>query len=151
MRRYAQTWEYMFVFSKGKPKTFNPIKINKEESSIVENKSSSFRQRDGSMVVTRLKAGNLVKSDCNVWVYDVGKNKDTKDQDAYGHPARFPEELARDHIYSWSNKNDTVMDPFMGSGTVAKQAILLDRNYVGFEISEEYCNLANSRLSRYET
>lgn len=146
MMRYAQTFEYMFVFSKGKPKTFNPIKIKKETSSIVDEKSSSFRQKDGSMVVTRLKAGNFYKNDCNVWVYDVGKNKDTKDVIANKHPARFPEALSRDHIYTWSNIGDLILDPMVGSGTVSKQAKLLYRNCIGIDISEEYCEIARKRL-----
>ena len=76
----------------------------------------------------------------NIWKYSVGFNDKT------GHPAVFPEKLANDHILSWSNEGDIVLDPFMGSGTTAKAAILNKRNYIGFEISKEYCDIANERI-----
>lgn len=79
----------------------------------------------------------------NIWKYSVGFNDKT------GHPAVFPEALARDHILSWSNEGDVVLDPFMGSGTTAKAAMLLNRKYIGFEISKEYCDIANKRLLEY--
>ena len=85
----------------------------------------------------------------NVWLYDVGMNKDTSDKIAFSHPARFPEKLAEDHIISWSNKGDIVYDPFMGSGTTAKMAIKNERLYIGSEISKEYCEIATSRLLLY--
>jgi site-specific DNA-methyltransferase (adenine-specific) len=67
-------------------------------------------------------------------------------QKGLGHPAVFPEQLANDHIISWSNEGDVVLDPFMGSGTTAKMAIINRRNFIGFEVSKEYCDLANERL-----
>ena len=72
--------------------------------------------------------------------------KSTPDKIAYKHPAIFPEALAHDHIISWSNPGDVVLDPFMGSGTTAKMAKLTGRKYIGFEISEEYCEIARKRL-----
>jgi site-specific DNA-methyltransferase (adenine-specific) len=65
---------------------------------------------------------------------------------AFEHPATFPEKLANDHIVSWSNEGDLVYDPFMGSGTTAKMAILNNRKYIGSEISKEYCEIAEQRL-----
>ena len=65
---------------------------------------------------------------------------------AHEHPAIFPEALCRDHIISWSNEGDLVYDPFMGSGTTAKMALVNKRNFIGSEISEEYCKIANKRL-----
>jgi len=65
------------------------------------------------------------------------------------HPAIFPEKLARDHIYSWSNEGDLVYDPFMGSGTTAKMAHILKRRWIGSEISQEYVDTANKRLEKY--
>lgn len=73
--------------------------------------------------------------------------KSTKDIIAFEHPATFPEELASNHIHSWSNENDLVYDPFMGSGTTAKIAKQLKRDYIGSEISEEYCKIAEARLN----
>jgi len=147
MKRYAQTFEYMFVLSKGKPKTFNPIKTFKEVRSIIKNeKVSTFRQKDGSTKPIRLKADSLKKSECNVWVYDVGFNKSSKDKISYEHPATFPEELAKDHILSWSNENELIFDPFAGSGTTLKMAKILNRDYLGFEISKKYTSIIKKRL-----
>ena len=76
------------------------------------------------------------------------KNHSTKDEIAFKHPAIFPEQLANDHIISWSNEGDVVLDPFMGSGTTAKMAILNNRNFIGFEISDEYCDIARERIAQ---
>ena len=84
----------------------------------------------------------------NVWSYDVGYMHTTKD-DCYEHPAMFPEKLASDHIYSWSNEGDIVYDPFGGSGTTAKMAHLMKRNWILSEISQEYCELAKKRIAPY--
>lgn len=148
VRRYAQRHEYMFVLVKGgKPRVFNGLmedKISSQEAGW-----SSERQRDGSL--KRFQGGNESgkKLRGNVWKYYTGKNKDTKDDIALGHPARFPEMLAADHIKSWSNEGDLVYDPFMGSGTVAKMCIMLGRRWVGSEISSEYCELIEKRLALY--
>ena len=139
--RYEQHFEYMFVFSKGSPKTFNPIKIpcatkgqikkqknsNKEEGSAVRNRNE----------VTVTKSEKIKE---NVWEMPVSNTK-------YNHPAIFPEQLANDHIISWSNEGDLVYDPFMGSGTTAKMAILNNRNWIGSEISKEYCEIAEKRIN----
>ena len=82
----------------------------------------------------------------NVWTYLVGGGNTTDDKKAYQHPAMFPEQLAADHILSWSNPGDVVLDPFMGSGTTAKMAVLNGRHYIGFDISEEYCRIAEQRV-----
>ena len=76
----------------------------------------------------------------------MGFMKSTTDRCAYKHPAIFPEQLAHDHIVSWSNPGDLILDPFMGSGTTAKMARLTGRDYIGFEISREYCDIAEERL-----
>ena len=91
------------------------------------------------------KKRNVLRYRYNIWKYNVGKNQ-TGDDLAFEHPAPFPEQLANDHILSWSNEGDLVLDPFMGSGTTAKMAKLNNRNYIGFEISKEYCEIAERRL-----
>ena len=150
MKRYAQTFEYMFVFSKGKPKTFNPIQTNKQDSSISKNfETNGYRQKDGTMEYKRMKTDSMMKSECNVWIYDVGFAKSSNDKIAFEHPATFPEQLAADHIFTWSNEGDLIYDPFMGSGTTAKMAILNKRKWIGSEISSEYVELANKRLDPY--
>ena len=143
LRRYANQFEYMFVFCKGKPKTFNPVQREK----IIKNykqKRSYFRQKDGSQILKLIDNNRETKDASNVWEFATT----VTDKNSKGHPAIFPEPLVNDHILSWSNENDTVLDPFMGSGTTAKMSKLLNRKYIGFEISQEYCDIANNRLDK---
>ncbi len=137
LRRYANQFEYMFVFSKGKPKTFNPIQREK-----VRNKEEkvAYRQKDWTLLRKIKEVWRETKDASNVWEYAVWGN-------LTWHPAVFPEKLAEDHILSWSNEWDIVLDPFAGSGTTLKMAKKNNRNYVGIEISEEYCNIIRKRLS----
>lgn len=146
LRRYGNLFEYMFVFSKGKPKTFNPIKDRPNKMYGKINSGNTARQKDGTTKKTGSYIPKKFGTRFNVWEYNVGRNKDTSDKEAFNHPARFPEALARDHIISWSNEGDIVLDPFMGSGTTAKMALLNNRNFIGFEISREYVEIANQRL-----
>ena len=137
LRRYANQFEYMFVFSKGKPKTFNPIQKNK-----VRNKEEkvAYRQKDGSMVRKLKSKGRDTKDASNVWEYPVAGN-------TIKHPAVFPEQLAEDHILSWSNKGDIILDPMAGSGTTLKMAKKNNRNYIGIEISPEYIKICEARIN----
>ena len=146
--RYAQTFEYMFVFSKGKPKTFNPIK-DRKNIHAGKKKQGTIRQKDGSTVpVSSIgKRYSEFGQRFNVWVYPSGYMVSSKDKIAFKHPAIFPEQIANDHIISWSNEGDLVYDPFMGSGTTAKMAIINKRNWIGSEISKEYCEIAEKRIS----
>lgn len=146
--RYTQIFEYMFVFSKGKPKTSNLIcdKPNKYAGHTNWGKNT-IRGVDGELK----DAGNIkpVPSHSprnNIWRYVVGGGYATKDKFAHEHPAIFPEQLAEDHILSWSNEGDLVFDPFCGSGTTMKMAKLNNRDYIGVDISEEYCQLARKRV-----
>lgn len=146
--RYQPSFEYMFVFSKGKPKTFNvirePARHGGKRSTLTQ------RQRTGQLTVGNGhgKIRNTHKYRDNVWTIDVGFMKTTKDRIAYKHPAIFPEQLARDHIVSWSNPGDIVLDPFGGSGTTAKMAIAEGRRYIHIDISEEYCEIARKRIEQ---
>ena len=145
-RRYEQKFEYMFIFSKGKPNTFNPIM---EECKYVgSNKRARTFRNDGHTLESTHKTDEVKKYKIkgNIWQYSTGYQKSTKDKIAFKHPAIFPEQLAHDHIISWSNEGDVVLDCFMGSGTTAKMCKLLNRNYIGFEISEEYCEITKERL-----
>lgn len=140
--RYAPVFEYMFVFSKGKPKTFNPIK-DKPNVSAGRKIYGTIRQKDGS---TKKQSciGNEIQAlgqRHNVWkICPEKSNKNRK------HPAVFPEQLAKDHIISWSNKGDTVLDCFMGSGTTGKMAVLNNRHFIGIEIDDGYFNIAKKRI-----
>lgn len=144
--RYNQTFEYMFVFSKGKPNTFNPI-MKKNATAGAVRHSRKFRNTNGEMVPGfNGKAVNEYGIENNIWLIKNGMNKSTKDLIAFEHPAIFPEELAAKHIITWTKKNDLVYDPFMGSGTTAKMAILLDRNWLGSELDSTYTDICNRRL-----
>ena len=141
LRRYANTFEYMFVFSKGKPKTFNPIQQDKVLKNY-KNKRSYFRQKDGSQILKIIDCDRETKDAENLWTICP-----TKSKGAGNHPAVFPEQLVIDHIISWSNEGELVYDPFMGSGTTAKMALLNNRKFVGSEISKEYCEIAEKRIN----
>ncbi len=152
--RYYPMFEYMFVFSKGKPKTVNLIADKPNKSYGEKVASSTQRRPDGKIVkvsANKTDPTRTVKKygvRGNVWQYSIGYNKSTKDKYAYKHPAIFPEQLAQDHILSWSNEGDVVLDPFMGSGTTAKMALLNNRNYIGFELDKHYCDIANERIRK---
>ena len=149
--RYNQTFEYMFVFSKGKPKTFNPI-MKKNVTAGAVRHSRKFRTADGEMKPGfNGKPINEYGIENNIWLIKNGMNKSTKDLVAFEHPAIFPEELALKHIISWSNKGDLIYDPFMGSGTTAKASIQLDRNWIGSELDNDYCTICEKRLSSVTT
>lgn len=144
--RYCQGFDYMFVFSRGAPKTFNPIMVKSARNRINKPKQTQ-RFSDG---VLRPQNGNggiyaETKRIDNVWSYGAGRTPDSE-RYVHTHPGIFPEKLAEDHILSWSNPSDLVLDPFVGSGTTAKMAIKHHRNFIGIDISEEYCDLARRRI-----
>ena len=144
LRRYANTFEYMFIFSKGKPKIFNPIQQEKVIKKY-KNKKSAFRQKDGTLIRKNISCDRDTKDAENVWTICPIKSKD-----AGNHPAVFPEPLVKNHILSWSNKGDLVYDPFTGSGTTAKMALVNNRNFIGSELSVEYCVIARKRIATVE-
>lgn len=144
--RYNQSFEYMFVLTREKPKTFNPIRV--PTKGYPTSDTSTQRNKDGVRVLQKYERGFEDKTKENIWKYVVGFMKSTTDRYAFDHPATFPERLVEDHIKSWSNEGDLVFDPFMGSGTTAKMARLLNRNYIGSEISKEYCEIIKKRLAQ---
>ena len=140
---YTNCYEYMFILSKGKPKTFNPLKEKTARNGfemLTHNKKA-----DG---INKKTLGELKKekTKTNIWSYAVGYGGTTKDKIAFQHPAVFPEQMVADHILSWSNKGDIVFDPMCGSGTTCKMAALNDREYIGVDISSEYVKIAKTRL-----
>ena len=147
--RYWSCFEYMFIFSKGKIKTHNMIADRKNSQAGKKVSSKTIRNLDG----TTSKRNPVVISEHgkrkNIWQYSTGYGKGTTDKFAYMHPAMFPEKLSEDHIISWSNPNDLIYDPFMGSGTTAKMALINGRSFIGSEISEEYCDIANKRIADF--
>lgn len=148
--RYEQKFEYMFIFSKGKPTTFNPI-MEECKYAGTSKKARTFRQTGEDLMETHDKGGvHKTKIKGNIWIYSTGYQKSTKDKIAFKHPAVFPEQLATDHILSWSNEGDIIFDPMCGSGTVCKEALLHNRNFIGIDMSEEYINdICIPRLKQY--
>jgi len=148
--RYHQVFEYMFVLSKGRPKTFNSILDRKNRWCQPWGKAS-FRNKDGTKTERTERTRREFGMRWNVWKYVVGYGNSTKDEIASRHPAIFPEQLAVDHIKSWSNEGDLVFDPMNGSGTTTKMSNKLHRRYIGIDISPEYCEIARQRLEAVDT
>lgn len=139
-KRYYNGWEYMFIFSKGPPRVFHPIRdrFNKTAGRKV---SGTSRNKDGSTSSKACLGREIVEKGVrfNVWPVSDGSRQSE-------HPAPFPLALARDHILSWSNKGDVVLDPFAGSGTTLLAACQASRRYVGIEIEVKYVDIINRRL-----
>jgi site-specific DNA-methyltransferase (adenine-specific) len=141
--RYHQIFEYMFIFSKGRP-IFNGLKDR--ENKYKSGGGMSYREKSGEIVKTgRAKKRSEFGLRFNVWRFVTGGG--FMNDDKSKHPAQFPEQLAHDHIISWSNEGDTVFDPFMGSGTTGKMAKKLGRRFVGVEKVEEYYEIAKTRIN----
>ena len=150
-KRYTQIFEYMFVFCKEKIKTGNLIcdKANKWAGHTNWGKNT-HRGKNGKLVKTKdIKPVPDFSPRNNIWRYNVGKGFNSSDKDSHKHPAIFPEKLAEDHILTWTNEGDIVLDPFMGSGTTCKMAKKNGRKYIGIDMSEEYCALAKSIIDKY--
>ena len=151
--RYSQLFEYMFILSKdGKPKTANLIcdKPNKWAGGQPWGKSGgTMRSKDGKLVQRQQKPTPKFSPRNNIWKYNTGKGYTTKDDFAFEHPAMYPELLAQDHIMTWSNEDDLLLDPFMGAGTTAVISKDTNRNFIGFEIDESYYNVSQRRLKEH--
>ncbi len=139
-KRYYQNWEYMFVFSKGRPKTFNPLKKRNITGGRILG-GTYKRNKDGDCFIS---AANKGKKRAEFGLLTNSWHITNKDRSE--HPAVFPIELAQNHILSWSNPNDVVLDPFMGSGTTGVACKKLHRQFIGIEIEESYINMAKKRI-----
>ncbi len=139
--RYYDVFEYMFVFSKGKPKTLNLLKDRKNKSAgSVSNKETRSCREDRKTKNEKRVVAEYSRR-FNVWDISRGRNKTS-------HPAVFPEAIASDHIVSWSNEGDIVFDPFMGSGTTGKMAKINSRKFIGIELDKNYFNIAKERINK---
>lgn len=149
--RYTQIFEYMFVFCKDKIKTAHMIcdKANKWAGHTNWGKNTN-RLKNGELQETSdIKPVPDFSPRNNIWRYNVGKGFNSSDKESHEHPAIFPEQLAEDHILSWSNEDDIILDPFSGSGTTCKMAKKNKRKFIGIDISEEYCKLAEKIIAKY--
>jgi len=142
--RYTNAFEYMFVFSKGKPIKGKLLTEPTKQAGRVDKNYRGQVTADEVYVGKTIKVIKEEKIKTNIWTYSQNNGIDR----TINHKAQFPEKLAQDHILSWSNEGDIILDPFMGSGTTAKMAILNNRNFIGFEINEEYCKIAENRVAK---
>ena len=145
--RFKSAHEFMFVFSNGKPKTYNELK-DKPNSKRFSKGVTSGRNANGDMRKPKDVEQGEFQCRSNVWEYGQGFMRTSKDAIAFEHPAIFPDDLAADHITAWSNPGDLVLDPFSGSGTTAKAAKELGRRFLGLEINPEYCAIAERRIAQ---
>ena len=145
--RYRDSFEYMFVLSKGLPKTINLLRDRKNKYGGQTSRGKHTKRETSGELTNRKK---IIVSEYgvryNIWKYSTGMNNSTSDKIAFEHPAIFPEKLAEDHIKSWSNEGDTILDPMCGSGTTCKMALLNNRKYIGIDASEEYCKISKERI-----
>ena len=139
LNAYIQSFEYMFVLANGTPNAINMIRDRKNARGGTINRNPARRDANGVMKPNRDWHVPELGRRTNIWQYGH-RGVDC------GHEAVFPEKLARDHILSWSNEGDTVLDPFSGSGTTAKMARLMGRKAIGIEVNQEYCDIAVERL-----
>jgi site-specific DNA-methyltransferase (adenine-specific) len=148
-QRYKQAFDYMFCFSKGTPKAFNPIT---EPTKAAGKVFPSFRATEEGRDYTPAEGERVVKGEKkvgNIFFYTVGAAS-TKDKIAFEHPAIFPEKLAEDQIRTWSNEGDRVLDCFSGSGTTGKVALSMGRDYTGIELYQKYNEIARKRMCNCE-
>lgn len=148
--RYFNAYEYMFVFSKGKPKTVNLISDKPNKWAGTNTGKITRREKDGTLTSKGSKKIKEFGTRTNIWKIANGRGQASKDLDAHEHPAIFPEKLAQDHISTWSDEGDVVLDVFMGSGTTAIAAINTNRKYIGFELDKTYFELANKRIEGHK-
>jgi DNA modification methylase len=150
--RYYQVFEYMFILSKGKPKTTTLIKDRKNIWAGVGSwGKKTQRGKNDELIETESHITPEYGARFNIWRYNTGAGFSTKDEEAFEHPAIFPEKLAEDHILSWSLKGDVVLDPFMGSGTTGKMAAIHGRKWIGMDINQKYIDIAEKRIKDYQT
>ena len=151
-KAYFKNFEYMFIFSKGKPKTYNALTdVKNTRPGIDRRKGGHIRNADGTMrprgkVMCIGEHGKRGR----IWYYATGRGNSTKDTMAFEHPAIMPEKLAADHITTWSNPGDLILDPMCGSGTVLKMARAMNRHSIGIDMSYEYCQLARRRITEVQ-
>ena len=143
-RRYEQYFEYMFVLTKGKPTTFNPIMLRSKQAGM-KHCGTFYKSDDDKLTQVEPYVVKENKIKGNVFEYTVGNNGN------YKHPAMFPLDLAKDHIISWSNPDDLVLDCFMGSGTTGLASLETDRNFIGIELEKKYYDIAVERCKDYQS
>lgn len=147
--RYTQAFEYMFIFSKGKIGCCNRLTVPCQHTGVIHRGKNKTNLENCDRKIDR--AVKDFKPLTNVWEYNVGAGQNPDYKEASKVPAVFPLQLAIEHILSWSNPGDTVLDPFMGSGTTGVACKNLGRNFIGIEIAPEYFKIAQERINEDRT
>jgi hypothetical protein len=138
-KAYLHAFEYMFIFSNGTPRKFNPLRDRKNARPGVESSTKGGRRRDGAIPDRHRKETAEFGKRTNIWRYGVGGSN-------FDHPAVMPYQMAEDHVSSWSDASDTILDPFMGSGTTLVACQKLGRQGTGIELDPEYFQIACRRV-----
>jgi len=141
-KRYKAMFEYMFIFSKGKPKTYNEIKDVPNIHAGKVLKGTKGRDKNGNKRKLKEQVISDFQARSNIWIVPSSERSE--------HPAIFPEKLANDHIISWSNEGDTVLDPFAGSGTTGIAALNTGRKFILIEKDAGYCEIIKNRIANHE-
>lgn len=141
--RYEQAFEYMFVLSKGRPFAWNPKMVACKMAG--KKRGGTFQHNGDGVRMQKHKGGVYAKTKQAPNVWDCAGTSKTL------HPAEFPETLIRDHVISWSNEYDTVLDPFMGSGTTGVACVNTGRKFIGIELDLDYFNIALERIENAKT
>jgi len=142
-KRYEQSFEYMFIFAKDKLGTFNGIK-DKKNVGFGRKVTGTWRKEDGGMVAmsgANKKTISEYGLRSNIWSIKTAKGKKE-----HNHPAVFPYQLAFDHVLSWSNSGDVILDPFLGSSTTGIACKNLNRKFIGIEMDDKYFEIAKNRI-----
>ncbi len=96
----------------------------------------------------KLRCNTLGKNPSDVWqIAKVTSGTDRSSDERTNHPAQFPEDLIARMVKGFSNENDLILDPFIGSGTTARTAMLNNRLFLGFEINKDYIEIIGERLN----
>lgn len=144
--RYEQEWEYMFCLSKGSPKSFNPLMVPcKYAGESTWGQPRMYKDNSGNLTTVKQTIIKDMKIKGNIFKYLVGSTQTGK----INHPAMFPEQLATDHILSWSNEGDTVLDPFAGSGTTGVACLNTGRKFILIEKDASYCEIIRKRIENH--
>jgi DNA modification methylase len=138
--RYTGIYEYVFVLSKGRPNTIHLIADRPNKGAGKVFKRDGGRGTDGERIKGDGRTGVIHDFGVrhNIWRYVTSFGSGQTNKKAYKHPAIMPSPLVSDLIKSYSNEGDLVLDPFMGSGTTAREAHALGRQHIGFEIDPTY-------------
>ena len=142
--RYTLAFEYMFIFSKGAPKVFNALEIETKTFGKIQRGSTGHvnNWRTNEQIKKETTPTKKLKKKTNVWEIPHRLRQKT------GHPSVFPLELALNHINTWSNENDWILDPFMGSGTTGVACVNTNRKFIGIEKYEKYFDIAQKRITQ---